>query len=186
LVRLRNIRRRIILSGVDNDSHSQAGYRLVFIEFFGPKKFNVFKALEMHSSYAKIVLAPGLPSGYKGTSTKEKKMSKASKYTEAMVARLTAEAEKGPLNLAVLTALADEPLFSKADISARGLVAKARTLGLPYAKVERVSKSGEPVVRKDELVDLLEKATGLDGLDSLAKAEKPALRKLVDYLTVTA
>jgi len=100
-------------------------------------------------------------------------MSKASKYSDAMVARLTAEAEKGPLNLAALTA-------------ARGLVAKARTLGLPYAKVERVSKSGEPVIRKDELVDLLEKATGLDGLDSLAKAEKPALRKLVDYLTVTA
>ncbi len=110
----------------------------------------------------------------------------ASKYNEAMVARITAEAANGPLNLATLTALADDPLFSKAGITARGLVAKARSLGLPYAKVERVSKSGEPVVRKDELVDLLEKATGLDGLDSLAKAEKPALRKLVDYLTVTA
>ncbi len=109
-----------------------------------------------------------------------------SKYTEVMVARLMVEAEKGPLNLATLTALAAEPLFSKADISARGLVAKARTLGLPYAKVERVSKSGEPVVRKDELVDMLEKATGLDGLDSLAKAEKPALRKLVDFLSVNA
>ena len=110
----------------------------------------------------------------------------ASKYTEAMVARLTAEAEKGPLNLASLTALAEDELFTKAGVTARGLVAKARTLGLPYSKVERVSKTGEPVVRKDELVDLLEKATGLDGLDSLAKAEKPALRKLVDYLTVTA
>ena len=110
----------------------------------------------------------------------------ASKYNEAMVARITAEAANGPLNLVTLTALADDPLFSKAGITARGLVAKARSLGLPYAKVERVSKSGEPVVRKDELVDLLEKATGLDGLDSLAKAEKPALRKLVDYLTVTA
>jgi hypothetical protein len=41
-------------------------------------------------------------------------------------------------------------------------------------------------VRKDELVDMLEKATGLDGLDSLAKAEKPALRKLVDFLSVNA
>ena len=110
----------------------------------------------------------------------------ASKYTEAMVARLAAEAEKGPLNLESLTVLAADPLFSKAGVTARGLVAKARTMGLPYAKVERVSKTGEPVVRKDELVYMLEKATGLDGLDSLAKAEKPALRKLVDYLTVTA
>ena len=109
-----------------------------------------------------------------------------SKYTEAMVARLAAEAAKGPLNLERLTALAPDPLFSKAGITARGLVGKAPTMGLPYAKVERVSKSGEPVVRKDELVDMLEKATGLTGLDSLAKAEKPALRKLVDYLTVTA
>ena len=110
----------------------------------------------------------------------------ASKYTEAMVARLAAEAEKGPLNLVSLTDLASEELFSKAGITARGLVAKARTMGLPYTKVERVSKTGEPVVRKDELVEMLEKATGLDGLDSLAKAEKPALRKLVDYLTVNA
>jgi len=109
-----------------------------------------------------------------------------SKYSEAMVRRLTAEAANGPLNLAKLTALAADPLFSEADISARGLVAKARSLGLAYDKVERVSKSGDPVVRKDELVDMLEKATGLSGLDSLAKAEKPALRKLVDYLTITA
>jgi hypothetical protein len=109
----------------------------------------------------------------------------ASKYTEAMVARLAAEAATGALNLERLTALAADPLFSDAGVTARGLVAKARTMGLPYAKVERVSKSGEPVVRKDELVDMLEKATGLDGLDSLAKAEKPALRKLMDYLTVT-
>jgi hypothetical protein len=46
-------------------------YCLVFIEFFGPKKFNVFKVLAMHSSYAKIVLVPSLPFGYKGSSTKK-------------------------------------------------------------------------------------------------------------------
>ena len=110
----------------------------------------------------------------------------ASKYTEAMVARLSVEAANGPLNLERLTALAADPLFSNAGITARGLVAKARTMGLAYEKVERVSKTGEPVVRKDELVDMLEKATGLTGLDSLAKAEKPALRKLVDFLNVNA
>jgi hypothetical protein len=135
----------------------------------------------------KQFLRPTCIPAIKGHQQRRTAMSKsASKYTEAMVARLSAEAANGPLNLATLTALADDPLFSKAGITARGLVAKARTLGLPYAKVERVSKSGDPVVRKDELVDMLEKATGLDGLDSLAKAEKPALRKLVDYLTVTA
>jgi hypothetical protein len=110
-------------------------------------------------------------------------MAKGSKYTEAMVARLTAESAKGNLNLATLTMLAEDPLFSNAGVTARGLVAKARTLGLPYDKVERVTKTGEAVVRKDELVAKLEAAMGLDGLDSLAKAEKSALRKLVDALT---
>lgn len=108
-------------------------------------------------------------------------MAKGSKYTEVMVARLAAEAEKGPLNLVNLTALAEDTLFSEAGVTARGLVAKARTMGLPYTKVERVSKTGEAVVRKDELVAQLEAATGLEGLDSLAKAEKAVLRKLVDH-----
>jgi hypothetical protein len=48
-----------------------ANHPLVFIEFFGPKKFNVFKALDAHISYAKIALAPLLDPGYKGSSTKE-------------------------------------------------------------------------------------------------------------------
>jgi len=61
----------------------------------------------------------------------------ASKYNEAMVARLSAEAATGDLNLERLTALAADPLFSKAGITARGLVAKARTLGLPYRRAER-------------------------------------------------
>ena len=108
-------------------------------------------------------------------------MAKGSKYSEAMVARLAAEAANGPLNLERLTVLAADPLFSNAGITARGLVAKARTLGLPYAKVERTTKTGAAVVRKDELVAQLEAATGLDGLDSLAKAEKNALRRLVDH-----
>jgi len=113
-------------------------------------------------------------------------MSKAtSKYTPAMVERLNQAAAEGPLNLAVLTALATEPVF-QGNVTARGLVAKVRSMGLPYNKAERVSKTGEPVVRKDELVDQLEKATGLDGLDSLAKAEKAALRKLLAHLTVAA
>lgn len=106
-------------------------------------------------------------------------MAKGSKYTEAMVSRLVAEAANGPLSLERLTVLAADPLF--AEVTARGLVAKARTLGLPYAKVERVTKTGAAVVRKDELVAQLEAATGLDGLDSLAKAEKNALRRLVDH-----
>jgi hypothetical protein len=110
-------------------------------------------------------------------------MAKGSKYTEAMVARLVAEAQKGNLSLRILMDLAEDPMFMSAGVTARGLVAKARTLGLPYNKVERATKTGEPVLRKDELVAKLEAATGLDDLDSLAKAEKGALRKLVEYLS---
>lgn len=108
-------------------------------------------------------------------------MAKGSKYTKAMVELLVAEAAKAPLSLAVLNELVNDPVFAGAGVTARGLVAKARTLGLPYAKVERMTKTGAAVVRKDELVAQLEAATGLDGLDSLAKAEKNALRKLVDH-----
>jgi hypothetical protein len=108
-------------------------------------------------------------------------MAKGSKYTEAMVAVLVAEGAKGSLSLASLTDLANTPIFANAGITARGLIAKARTLGLPYEKVER--KVAGAVVRKNDLVAQLEDSLGLDGLDSLAKADRNALRKLVDALT---
>ena len=113
-------------------------------------------------------------------------MAKSSKYTPEMVAAIAAAADAGPLNLQVCTDLAAQPLFADADISARGIVAKARTMGLPYEKAQRVTKTGAPVIRKDEIVVKIEHVLGVSGLTSLAKAEKPALRKLLEAITENA
>jgi hypothetical protein len=105
---------------------------------------------------------------------------KTAKYTPEMVAMIAAI--PAPLNLAKCVELAANELFVEAGISARGIVAKARTMGVAYEKQTKVTKTGEPVARKDELVHEIEKAMGLTGLDSLAKAEKPALRSLLTAL----
>jgi len=113
-------------------------------------------------------------------------MAKSSKYTPDMVSAIMGAADVGPLNLEVCTMLAEQPLFADAGISARGIVAKARTMGLPYEKVKRVTKTGQPVIRKDEIVVKIEDALGVSGLDSLSKAEKPALHKLLQAITENA
>jgi hypothetical protein len=114
---------------------------------------------------------------------KEPIMAKGSKYTEAMVNLIEDVAsDTGSLNLQKCNALAAMPVFAEAGITARGIVAKARTLGLPYQKVVRTTKDGRSIVRKDEMVTRLEEVTGLSGLDGLEKANKEALRRLVDHL----
>ena len=112
-------------------------------------------------------------------------MAKGSKYTEEMVNIIEEAVEFGPLNLQRCEELAKMSLFADAGVTARGIVAKARTLGLPYQKVVRTTKDGRSIVRKDEMVTRLEEVTGLSGLDGLEKANKEALRRLVDHLVAT-
>lgn len=104
---------------------------------------------------------------------------KTSKYTAEMEAVIR---ESAPLNLAICEDIASDPLFEKAGITARGVAAKARSLGVTYVKQERVSKSGEAIATKEALVVEIENAMGVDGLASLAKAEKRALRALLSAL----
>jgi hypothetical protein len=114
-------------------------------------------------------------------------MAKSSKYTPEMVAQIERVAdEHGSLNLALCADISALPLFVEAGITARGIVAKARTMGLPYEKVKRMTKTGQPVIRKDEIVVKIETALGVEGLDSLSKAEKPALHKLLQAITENA
>jgi hypothetical protein len=104
-----------------------------------------------------------------------------SKYTAEMVALITAAQ---PLDIEVCEQLSKDKLFASAGITGRGIASKARSLQLQYVKQERVSKSGEPIATKIDLVKEIEKAIGATGLDSLAKAEKKALQALlraVDY-----
>ena len=102
----------------------------------------------------------------------------ASKYTAEHIAAMKA-AE--PLNLEKTAALAETPLFKKAGITARGIGAKARTEGIAYDKVERKTKTGEPVADKADLAAKIAEALGLDAekVATLAKADKAALRLVV-------
>ena len=109
-------------------------------------------------------------------------MAKGSKYTEEMVNIIEEATEFGPLNLQRCIELAEMSLFADAGITARGIVAKARTLGLPYQRVVRTTKDGRSIMRKDELVTRIESATGLTDLDDLSKAGKETLRRLADHL----
>ena len=134
------------------------------------------------------MLAFFLALGYKGSSTKKgNHMAKSSKYSDAMVAAIEAAASQaGALNLQICNSLAAQPMFVDAGITGRGIVAKARTMGLPYEKVKRMTKTGQPVIRKDEIVVKIETVLGVEGLDSLSKAEKPALHKLLQAITENA
>jgi hypothetical protein len=70
-------------------------------------------------------------------------------------------------------------MFVKAGVTARGIAAKARSLQVEYNKIERVTKHGEPIATKESLVAEIEKAMQVEGLKSLAKAEKKALQVLL-------
>jgi hypothetical protein len=114
-------------------------------------------------------------------------MSKSSKYTPEMVAVIERVAvEHGSLNLELCNELAAMPMFRDAEITARGIIAKARTMGVSYAKKQRLTKAGQPVIRKDEIVVKIQSALGVTGLSSLSKAEKPALQILLNALTEDA
>jgi hypothetical protein len=86
--------------------------------------------------------------------------------------------DAAPLDLAKATDLAADPEFVKAGVTARGIAAKARTMGVEYHKQERVSKDGSAVAKKEDLVERIEAAFGVK-VPSLAKAEKNDLKKLV-------
>ena len=99
-----------------------------------------------------------------------------SKYTPEMEAMIR---DHAPLDLEICEQLATEPMFVKAGVTARGIAAKARSLQVEYVKQERVTKNGDPIATKLDLVTEIEQAMQVDGLKSLAKAEKKALQVLL-------
>ena len=95
-------------------------------------------------------------------------------YTEAQTAQMVQAYQAEPTRETVNT-LAVE--FGK---SVRSIVAKLSREGV-YQKPEPVSKTGEPVTRKDDLADRLAEVCGLTEAeaDSLTKASKSALLKVL-------
>lgn len=100
-----------------------------------------------------------------------------SKYTPSMVAAMKAAA---PLSLAKCTELAATPEFAKAGITPRSIGAKALVEGIDYVKVKAKTKTGEPVADKAEIVAKIAAALGVEKIESLAKADKAALRTVLE------
>lgn len=106
-------------------------------------------------------------------------------YTPAQEALIRAAyAEKGaPLNFDDCKALADNPAMNDSDGNARkarSITAKiSRMADVEYKAKEPVSKTGEPVVRKSDLVAQIAAHVegNLDGLDKAPKAALVAISK---------
>ena len=96
-------------------------------------------------------------------------------YTDEMVAKMTKAYEANPTRETV------EELASTLGKSVRSIIAKLSREGV-YVAQPKVTKTGEPVVRKAELVAMLQEHFGVQ-MPTLVKASKADLQKLVDTLS---
>jgi len=96
-------------------------------------------------------------------------------YTDEMVASMTEQYVANPTRDTV-DALAQE--FGK---SVRSIIAKLSREGV-YVAQPKVTKTGEPVVRKAELVEILQAHFEV-AIPTLVKASKADLQKLVDAIS---
>jgi len=95
-------------------------------------------------------------------------------YTATLVAQLESQAE---WTYAQAVAFAEEN-----SLKPRSVIAKIKSLGLDYEpKPTSVTKTGEPVTRKGEIVAAIEASLGV-GVGSLVKATKADLEKLAQAL----
>jgi len=95
-------------------------------------------------------------------------------YTEEMVAQMTAAYEANPSRETV------EQLAGSMGKSVRSVIAKLSREGV-YVAQPKVTKTGEPVVRKQELVALLQDHFGIE-IPTLVKASKADLQRLADSI----
>jgi hypothetical protein len=95
-------------------------------------------------------------------------------YSDADIATITEEYQLEPTRATV------DSLAEQFDKTPRSIIAKLSALGV-YQKVERVTKRGEPVVMKAELVAQVQNAIGRE-LPSLNKMTKPDLQFMIEAL----
>ena len=107
---------------------------------------------------------------------RETKMAERAKnYTEEMVAEMTKLYTANPNRETV------DVLATKFGKSVRSIIAKLSREGV-YIAQPRITKSGEPVVRKAELVAQINAHFGVD-FPTLVKASKADLQNLVNHLS---
>jgi|TARA_B100000085_G_C18421193_1_gene462758 hexokinase len=105
---------------------------------------------------------------------KGEKMAQVKNYSEKDVAFMTEQYTKNPTRDTV------EMLAEKLGKNTRSIIAKLSREGV-YVAQPRVTKAGEPVVLKGELVARIEKALGIS-VPSIVKATKMDLQTLADHL----
>ena len=97
-------------------------------------------------------------------------------YTEAMTEKMIAQYSANPTRDTV------DMLAEELGKNARSVIAKLSREGV-YKAVPRVTKSGEPVVRKAELTcSSIQETLGIE-LPSLVKASKADLQRLIDTIS---
>ncbi len=95
-------------------------------------------------------------------------------YSDEVLASMRETYLQAPTR-ATVDSLAEE--FGKTP---RSVIAKLSAMGI-YQKAERVTKRGEPVVMKAELIEKVQNAIGRE-IPSLTKMTKPDLQVMIDAL----
>jgi|TARA_R110001592_G_scaffold171373_1_gene409649 hypothetical protein len=95
-------------------------------------------------------------------------------YTDEMVAQMIDAYEANPSRETV------DMLAGEMGKSVRSIIAKLSREGV-YVAQPKVTKTGEPVVRKQELVASLQSHFGIE-IPTLVKASKADLQRLVDSI----
>ena len=93
-------------------------------------------------------------------------------YTDEMIAIMREEYTLEPTRETV------ESLAIQFSKTPRSIIAKLSALEI-YQKAERVTKRGEPIVRKEELVAQVQASIGIE-LPSLSKMTKVDLQNLIE------
>lgn len=97
-----------------------------------------------------------------------------SNYTDEMVARISDAYSAAPTRETV------DALAAELDRPVRSIISKLSALGI-YQKQEQVTKSGKPIVRKEEYVAQIQAALGNE-FPSMEKMTKTDLERLVKVL----
>ena len=95
-------------------------------------------------------------------------------YTDEMISVITEQYSANPVRATV------DSLAEKFDKTPRSVIAKLSAIGI-YQKVERVTKRGEPVVKKEFFVNAVNERLGRE-LPSVAKMTKVDLQALLELI----
>ena len=106
---------------------------------------------------------------------KRNKTMATSNYTEAMTEKMIAQYSANPTRDTV------DSLAEELGKNARSIIAKLSREGV-YKAQPRVTKSGEPVVRKADLLASIQDTLGQE-FPSLVKASKADLQRLIDAIS---